>query len=204
MFIFYETLCALVRRRCHLANIHKDTNYPGKDYGSLATHREGVSSGWRCRDYPRTKTTTHSPPRLRFFETPVSSAACLPPASSDGTKLGLERSTSKMTSGRVATRASAGGQTPRGGSLSFGARTKARKRFRYPNLSISCIQPPAHLAVSRGVGGVEEGAQSATWNRNKLVFLRNPSNSKDMAEARPAPHLKSTRCNTLISGRLSA
>jgi hypothetical protein len=44
---------------------------------------------------------------LRFFATPVSSAASLPSVSSDGTKLSLERSTSKMTSGSEATRASA-------------------------------------------------------------------------------------------------
>jgi hypothetical protein len=50
----------------------------------------------------------------------------------------------------------------------------------------------------------EEGAQSATWKRNKLVFLRNPASSRGMAEARPEHQLKSTRCKTLISGRLSA
>jgi hypothetical protein len=77
--------------------------------------------------------------RLRFFGTlvPVSLAASLQSIYSDGTKLGLERSTSKMTSGSVATRESARGQTPRGGSLSFGARIKGGKRFRYPKRSIS-------------------------------------------------------------------
>jgi hypothetical protein len=85
--------------------------------------------------------------------------------------------------------------------LSFGARINGRKRFRYPTRSISCIQPPAHLDVSSGDGGTEEGGQFATWIRNKLVFLRNPVNSKGMAEARPVHQLKSTRCSTLIYGR---
>jgi hypothetical protein len=58
--------------------------------------------------------------------------------------------------------------------------------------------------VSSVVGGTEEGAQFATWKRNKLVFLRNPANSKGMAEGRPEHQLKSTRFNTLISERLSA
>jgi hypothetical protein len=107
-----------------------------------------------------------------------------------------------MTSGSAATRASARGQTPRGRSVSSGVRIKVRKRFRYPARSISCIQPPAHLAVSSVVGGTEEGEQPATWIRNKLVFLRNPANSKGMAEARRVHQLKSTRCNILISDRL--
>jgi hypothetical protein len=54
-----------------------------------------------------TNTTNQSSLHLRFFGTPVSSAASLSPVFSDGTKLGLERSTSKMTSESVATRASA-------------------------------------------------------------------------------------------------
>ena len=147
------------------------------------------------------KTTTHWSPRLRF---PVSVTASLPSVSSVGTKLGLERSTSKMTSGSVATRANAQGQTPRGGGLSSGARINRRNRFRYPKRSISCIQLPAHLVISSGVGGNLKGEQSGTQKRNKLVFLRNPVNSKGMAEARPGHQFKSTRCNTLISGRLSA
>jgi hypothetical protein len=75
-----------------------------------------------------TKATAHLSPRLRFVRTPVSLAASLlPSVSSDGTKLGLEPSTSKLTSGSIATRASACGQTPRGGRLSFGARIKGPK-----------------------------------------------------------------------------
>jgi hypothetical protein len=50
----------------------------------------------------KTKTTAHSSQRLRFG-TPVSSVASLPFISSDGTKLSLERITSEMTSGNVAT-----------------------------------------------------------------------------------------------------
>jgi hypothetical protein len=49
-----------------------------------------------------------------------------------------------------------------------------------------------------------EGAQSVTWKRNKLVFMRNPANSEGMVEPRPEHQLKSNRCKTLISGRLSA
>jgi hypothetical protein len=55
--------------------------------------------------------------------------------------------------------------------------SKGESDFWYPNRSIS-IQPPAHLAVSSVVGGTKEGAQQSTWNRNKLVFMRNPANSK--------------------------
>jgi hypothetical protein len=127
---------------------HRD--YPDKDYDSLATthaflldataetvlritrHRACVSSV-RRNLWPL--------PSLLYLQTaPI---FC------------LERSTSKMTSGSVATRASAWGQTPRGGSVSFGARIKERKLFRYPKHSISCIQPPAHLAVSSAIGGYE-------------------------------------------------
>jgi hypothetical protein len=108
-------------------------------------------------DYADTHTTTktHSSPSLRFGETAVSLLTSLPPESSYGTKLGLERSTSKSTSGSLVTRTSARSQTPRGGSLSFVSRIKGRKRFRCPKRSISCIQPPAHLVVSSGVGGTE-------------------------------------------------
>jgi hypothetical protein len=102
--------------------------------------------------------SSQSSPRLRFFGMLVS-AASIPSVSSDGTKLGLEHKNSKMTSGSVAARASARGQIPQGRSFSFGARIKGRKRFLYPKRSISCIQPPSHLAVSSGVGGTEEGAQ---------------------------------------------
>jgi hypothetical protein len=86
------------------------------------------------------ETTTHSSPRLHFVGAPVSPAASLPSVSSGGTKLDLERRTSKITS--VATRASARVQTRRGRSFSSGARVKERKLFRYPNRPISCIQPP--------------------------------------------------------------
>jgi hypothetical protein len=85
--------------------------------------------------------STHSSPRLRFFGTLVS-AVSIPSVSSDGTKLGLERSTSKMTSGSAATRASARGQTPRDESLSFGARIKARKQFRSPNVPFPASNRP--------------------------------------------------------------
>jgi hypothetical protein len=78
------------------------------------------------------------------------------------------------------------------------------KSVSVPKRSNSCIQPPAHLAEFSGVGGAEQGAQPTTWKRNKLVFLRNPSNNKGMVDARPVHQIKSTRCNTLISGRLSA
>jgi hypothetical protein len=136
---------------------HRD--YPDKDCDSLATAHAFL----RDTAAETILTKTQSSQHLRFVGTPVSSAASLPPVSSDGTKLGLERSTSKMTSGSVVTWASARGQTPRGGSLSFGARIQGRKRFRYPKRSISCIQPLVHLAVSSGVGGTEESAQFATW-----------------------------------------
>jgi hypothetical protein len=132
---------------------------------------------------------------------PASSVAFIP---SDGTKLGLEQSTSKITSGSIAAWASAKGQTPRGGSLSFGARIKERKRLRYPKRSISCIQPPANLAVSSVLGGTKAGAQIATWMRNKLVFSRNSSNNRGMAEARPVHQQRLIRCTVLISGRLFA
>jgi hypothetical protein len=65
-------------------------------------------------------------------------------------------------------------------------------------------QPPVPLSMSLAVKEIREGAQSATWNRNRLVFLRKPSNNKGMAETRLAHQLKSSRCNTLISGRLFA
>jgi hypothetical protein len=57
----------------------------------------------------KTKTKTQSLPSLRFFGIPVSVAASslLISVLPDGTKLGLERSTSKMASGNVATRARA-------------------------------------------------------------------------------------------------
>jgi hypothetical protein len=141
---------------------------------------------------------------LGFYGMTVSLAVSLPYASSDSTKLGLERSTSKMTSGSVATRESARGQTPRGGSLSVGARIKGPKQFRYPKRSVSCIQPPTHLAVSSGDGGTEEGAQSATRKRNKLVLLRNPVSSKGMVEARPVHQQRAILCSILIPGRLFA
>ena len=64
-----------------------------------------------------------SSPCLRF---PVSVTASLASVFSVSTKLGLERSTSKMTSGSVATRASVRGQTPRGGGLSSGARINGK------------------------------------------------------------------------------
>jgi hypothetical protein len=114
----------------------------------LTRHLTCFTSECLCRDYPgKFYDLTHSSPRLRFFGTPVS-AASIPSVSSDGIKLGLKHKTSKMTSGSVAARASAPGQTPRGGSFSYGARIKGRKRFRYPKRSTSCIQQPAHLAVS--------------------------------------------------------
>jgi hypothetical protein len=133
----------------------------------------------------------------------VTCASVAASVSSEATNFGFERSTSKITSGSVATRASAQGQTPRDGRLSLGARIKEQKRFLYPNRSISCIQPPALLAISSALGGIEEGAQPPTWKRNKLVFLRNPANSKGMAEARPVHQDKTRCCNILISGRLS-
>jgi hypothetical protein len=135
--------------------------------------------------YIRTKITTHSPPCMRLSRMPLpilsrndfNSLLILLAFRRDAgifarflphiflqtkSKLGFERSTSKRTSGSVATRASARDQTPRDGSLAFGARSKWRKRFRYPKRSISCIQPPAHLALTAGVGGSEEGAQLVT------------------------------------------
>jgi hypothetical protein len=54
-----------------------------------------------------TNTTTHSSLHLAFYGRTASFAVFLPDASSDGTKLGLERSTSKMTRGSVAIQASA-------------------------------------------------------------------------------------------------
>jgi hypothetical protein len=59
---------------------------------------------------------------LRFIGTPVVDPFI---SRSSDTKLGLERSTSKkLHQGVCLTRASAYGQTPQGGSLSFGARSK--------------------------------------------------------------------------------
>jgi hypothetical protein len=170
---------------------------PRKDAETIQI-KTTIHSSLRMRLFGR------SSPRLRLSRTPVSLAASLPYVALDGTKLGLVRSTSKMTLGSVATRASARGQTPRSARLSLDARIKGRKRFRYPTRSISCIQPLAHLAVSSVVGGTEEGAQSTTWIRYRLVFLRNPANSKGKAEARFVHQFKSIRYNASIFGRLSA
>ena len=89
--------------------------YSDNDYDSLATAHAFLRDA--AAETILTKTTTHSSSRLRLLRTRVSSAASLPSVFSNDTKLGLERSTSKMTSGSLATRASARGQTPRGGSL---------------------------------------------------------------------------------------
>jgi hypothetical protein len=159
---------------------------------------------YRYRSRLSSQILRHKMDALGFYWIPVSSVVSISSVSSEDAKLGLERINSKMTSGNDATRASARGQTPRGQSVSSGVRIRLRKRFRYPSRSISCIQPPANMAITSGSVLALVCTQFATWKRNKLVFLRNPANSKGMAEARPAHHFKSTRCNTLISGRLSA
>jgi hypothetical protein len=80
-------------------------DYPDNDCDSLATAHAFLRDAAAKSILTNTKTQTS--PRLRFFGTPASLTASFPSVSSDGTKLGLERSTSKMTSGSVATWASA-------------------------------------------------------------------------------------------------
>jgi hypothetical protein len=166
---------------------HPQRQRPSERRQRLTHHGICVSSGRHCRDETiLSDTTTRSSLHLRFFATPASLTALLPSVSSEGTKLGLERSTSKMTLGKVATRASICGQIRRGGSLSLSARIKGRKRFRNPK----SIQPPAHLAVSSVVGGTQEGAQPVTWN-----LAQSWVSSKGMAQARHVHQRRSTCCN---------
>jgi hypothetical protein len=76
-------------------NIPKDTETPDKEYDSLETTHAFLSDA--AADSIPTKATTQSSPRLRFVGTTLSLAASLPSVSTDGTKLGLDRSKSKMT-----------------------------------------------------------------------------------------------------------
>jgi hypothetical protein len=113
-------------------------------------------------------------PRLRFVGLPVSLVASLPPASSDGTNLSLERSTSKMTSGSVAARASAWVQTPRGVSKGEGG-------FGTPNVPFPASSHQRTWSFLQYLVGPIQVHNHQREN-DKLVFLRNPASSKGMAE----------------------
>jgi hypothetical protein len=160
---------------------HRDN--PGQDYDSLV-------------------------PRLRFVGTPVSLAASfLPPVSSDGTKLGLECSTSKIVPEQVhkarhhvaeaslsahASKGESGSGTP---NIPFPASSRHRTwLFRQLMAGMKTV----HSQLMVGMKTVHN------QQRENETSLCNPASSKGMPEARGAYQVKSTRCNSLISGRLSA
>jgi hypothetical protein len=78
---------------------------------------------------------------------------------------------------------------------------KGAKAFRCPKRSISASSLPASRFF-RWVG-TEVSAQPATWKQNKLVFLPCKSCQQQGMAEQDRASTKSTRCNTLISGRLS-
>jgi hypothetical protein len=82
--------------------------------------------------------------------------------------------------------------------------SKKEKGFGTPNVSFPASSRQRICSFLQLLVGQKKAHNFAMWKRNKLVFLRNPTSSKGMAEARPVHHSKSTRCKTLISGRLSA
>jgi hypothetical protein len=100
----------------------------------------------------------------------------------DGTnkqRVGTEHS--NMTSVNV-TRAGARGQAPRGRHHEAGVPMKARTWFWYPKHSIFASSRLGYCLAPSSSGGTEE-ASTINMKMNKLVFLRNPANSKGMADA---------------------
>jgi hypothetical protein len=106
---------------------------------------------------------------------PVSLAAHLPSVSLDGTKL-VWNGALKITLVSVDTRASASDQIPRRTPLSM--HVQQRKRFRCPKPSVS--HPAAQASVVSSVVGLKK-VRGGNLKRSKLVFLRNPANSKGIA-----------------------
>jgi hypothetical protein len=165
----------------------------------------------------RTKTTTPSQPSIRFirmplpkrsgqdathshrpaFSMPVSLAAHPTLCIFRRHQVGFGTEHLKITLVSVDTRASACDQIRGAIPLSMHV---TKERFRCPKPSVSCIRP--NICRFFSCGCVKK-VRGGNLKRSKLVFLRNPANSKGIAEARPEHQNKSICCSTLISGRLS-
>jgi hypothetical protein len=128
------------------------TVYPNKDYDSLPCMR---FFGMRCRDPTM---TSHSSPHL-LVETLASSADSLPSVSSDEGQAGFGTQHLKNDIRSVAGQAH---EARYRAEASLSMHVSKGENGSVPQISISCIQPPAHRAVSSVIGGTEEGAQSAT------------------------------------------